>query len=81
MERCVNTLILKNEDRKTQKLKRNLSEGGTTKKIISYNLDSNDKSINKNIKPKYLFTEAMLNKLYKLRDIFLEFDMKNSGKY
>ena len=32
------------------------------------------------MKPKYIFTQGMLNKLKKLKEIFLDFDKNKSGK-
>ena len=43
-------------------------------------LKPNDKFSNININPKFLFSKETLNKIFKLREIFLEFDDDGSSK-
>ena len=77
MERSVNTLIQPNEDNPIS------SSLEVTKpkniKLLPNYLETKDKFFNKSIKPKYIFNQEILNKLNKLKDIFLEFDTDHTG--
>ena len=50
------------------------------KKFLKENNKKTDKFSNIKITPKYFFSNSMINKIKKLRDIFLEFDEDGSSK-
>ena len=80
MERCFNSLLPNNVEKKNQE-KISIEE---KRKLASLNfkevfLKPKDNYKNKNIKPKYFFSIKVLKKLDTLRDIFIEFDKDNSG--
>ena len=81
VERSVNTLlpkdgapILKDTSDKSEINKRKFD------KWFSDYLKPNDKFEKIKLKPKFLFSKLTLNKVLKLRDIFLEFDGDGSSK-
>ena len=80
MERSVNTLIMKNEANRKNRGKMVNSDEKDQENLTPSYFGPKDKFINKKMKPKYIFTQGMLNKLKKLKEIFLDFDKNKSGK-
>lgn len=56
---------------------RERSSEDVIEKSVNSVIDSKNKSIV--IRPKYLFAESKLNQIYKLKDLFREFDQDNSS--
>jgi hypothetical protein len=61
-----------NEDKNSREYK--------LKAFLKENNKEPDKFSNINITPKYLYSKFIMNKIKKLRDIFLEFDEDGSSK-
>lgn len=78
IEKSVKSLLPNNgeclveEDKTSQKYK--------LKQFLKEYYKKEDKFSNIQITPKYFFSELIMNKIKKLRDIFLEFDEDGSSK-
>ncbi len=80
MERSVNSLLNDNKKLQNMVINKKGNLNFSSEKKTSNALEHLEKNSNKNINLKYFFTDSVLNKLKKLRDIFLEFDKKQTGK-
>ena len=80
MERSVNSLLYENKKLHNKVINKKQNLNSSAEKNTSITIEHLEKNSNKNIKLKYFFTDSVLNKLKKLRDIFLEFDKKQTGK-
>lgn len=77
IEKSVKTLLPNNGDCDEEE---DTSQRFKLKKFLKENNEKKEKFKNIKITPKYFFSQLIMNKITKLRDIFLEFDDDGSSK-